>query len=61
MEVKKIFKAGNSLVVSLGTKQKRWMGISEGDHVLLQNASNHSVIIKKVTNRLTEIKEEELN
>lgn len=58
MQIKKIFRSGNSLVVSIGMEGRDWLGIQSGDQVMLRCAPNHQLIITKVTKRLQNIAEE---
>lgn len=49
MEVRKIFKAGNSCVVSLPVNLLKSLGIREGSHVSIEvNRENRELILKPV-------------
>ncbi|MBP2642075.1 MAG: Antidote-toxin recognition MazE, bacterial antitoxin [Firmicutes bacterium] len=49
MEVRKIFKAGNSCVVSLPANLLKSLGIREGSHVSIEvNRENRELILKPV-------------
>ncbi|MBP1764230.1 MAG: hypothetical protein H6Q65_1288 [Firmicutes bacterium] len=49
MEVRKIFKAGNSCVVSLPGNLLKSLGIREGSHVSIEvNRENRELILKPV-------------
>ena len=49
MEVRKIFKAGNSCVVSLPANLLKSLGLREGSHVSIEvNRENRELILKPV-------------
>ena len=54
MEIKKLFRAGNSLVVSLGSDNLYWLGVREGDRVIIQNVTGNTIQIKKVPQSILE-------
>lgn len=58
MELKKLFRAGNSTVVALGFESKLWLNVVEGDRVIIQNSPGPVLIIKKAEDRLRKIIEE---
>jgi len=59
MEIKKVFKSGNSLVISIGTENLYWLQVKEGDRVLIQNVTGNAIQIKKVPRAVLEMGEEE--
>ena len=59
MDIKKIFRAGNSLVVSIGSENLYWLGVREGDRVIIQNVTGNAIQIKKVPRAVLEMGEEE--
>lgn len=49
MEVRKIFKAGNSCVISLPIEMLKTLGLREGSHLSLEiDRENHELILKPV-------------
>ena len=54
MDIKKLFRAGNSLVVSLGSENLYWLGVREGDRVIIQNVTGNAIQIKKVPRNVLE-------
>ena len=49
MEVRKIFKAGNSCVVSLPMNMLKALGLKDGSHIVIEiNRENRELILKPV-------------
>lgn len=59
MELRKIFKSGNSLVISMGAESKMWLDLEPGDQIMLQNAPGPKIILTKVTKVLRNVLEHE--
>ncbi len=57
MEIKKIFKSGNSIVLSLGVEAKMWLDVSSGDQVMVQCMPGPKLQVVKVSKRLVEMAE----
>ncbi|MCX7780626.1 MAG: AbrB/MazE/SpoVT family DNA-binding domain-containing protein [Negativicutes bacterium] len=52
MEVRKLFKAGNSVVVSLPHDMLKTLGLSDGSHVAMEiNREKREIILKPVITR----------
>jgi antitoxin component of MazEF toxin-antitoxin module len=58
MEIRRIFRTGNSLVMAIPKAMLKWSGLREGDRVMLQNAVGGNFTVKPIKDELVRLEEE---
>ena len=57
MEIRRIFQAGNSLVIAVPPSMKDYLGWKKGDQVLIQLLEGGKITVQAVTKELKSLQE----
>jgi len=59
MEIKKLFKSGNSVVVAIGTLGQEWLEAKVGDLVVIQCMPGRVIQVKKISDVVRKVAEKQ--